>query len=529
MPSPAFHEQSRGPLVNLDPLRPVDSALGFAMQTSKIRNGVIGLVVAASAIAAGVWGAWYAGLFGGLRSRDPSARVAAATSLAERNRDDPSVDAALIAALSDPSESVRVVVADTLGRRAARKAGKPLAALLADPIAAVRASAAWSLWKIPDLEPSAESLLRDAFSDPDPDVRRNVFLALEWLARSAPSADHPRVQQFEAVILAASKDRLPVVRRVAVLALGNPPKGSIVDPDPALIAQFRALEDTDDRVRMFALRGIPPLLETTRAKPSKDAMRSLAAKVPLLVDGVIEGDRDTRPVFLAALVAVGNAARATGFRADEPAAETCRAALAKALAVPAVQPLILVNLPVLDPLFSSGGKGKSFVEDQLRSALAAPALRPTAIDAVRSSLKLAGPADESTGKLAVALIGPALKDEKPKVRASAYMALWQSPLARKAGGDALRAELRAATVAYVADLAKPDPETRDVAAWCLAWTDREDAIAALAALAAARNDEQPLVKAQVENSITRLEAAKSTSGTWPEPTWDPFRRGRRGR
>ena len=501
------------------------------MQTSKeIRIVVVGLVVAVSGIGSAVWGAWYMGLFGGLRSRDPSARVHAATMLAERSRDDPSVDAALIAALSDPSESVRVVVADTLGRRAARTAGKPLAALLSDPVAAVRASAAWSLWKIPDLEPSAEAVLREAFSDPDPDVRRNVFLALEWLARSAPSTDHARVQQFEPLILAAAKDRLPVVRRVAVLALGNPPKGSIVDLDPALIAQFQALADIDDRVRVFAVRGIPALLKTVGSKPSEHALRSMAAKVPLLLDGVIEGDRDTRPIFLAALVAVGNAARATGFHAEAPAAETCRAALAKALAVPAVQPLILVNLPLLDPLFASDGKGKSFIEDQLRSALAAPALRLTAIDAVRSSLKLAGPADESTGKLAVALIGPLLKDEKPKVRASAYMTLWQSPLARKAGGDALRAELRASTLAYIADLSNKNPETRDVAAWCLAWTDRDDATAALAALGAARKDDEPLVKAQVENSIARLEAAKGASGSWPEPTWDPFRKGgRRGR
>ena len=500
------------------------------MQTSKIRNGVIGIVLAGSAVAAGAWGAWYAGLFGGLRSRDPAARVHAATMLAERSRDDPSVDAALIAALSDPSESVRVVVADSLGRRGARKAGKPLATLLSDPVAAVRASAAWSLWKIPDLEPSAEALLRQAFTDPDPDVRRNVFLALEWLARSAPTTDHPRVLQFQPLILAAVKDPLPVVRRVGVLALANPPTGSIVDHDPALIAQFHALGDTDDRVRTFTVRGIPGLLKSAGSKPSQETLRSLAAKVPLLVDGVIEGDRDSRPIFLAALVAVGNAARATGFRADEPAAEKSRAALAKALAVPAVQPLILVNLAVLDPLFATGEKGKSFIEDQLRSALADPAHRLTAIDAAWASLKLAGPADESTGKLAVDLIRPVLKDEKPKVRASAYMALWQSSLARKAGGDALHAELRAATLAYVADLSRKDPETRDVAAWCLAWTDRDDAIAALAALKAAREDDEPLVKAQVERAITRLEGAKSDGGAWPEPTWDPFRPGgRRGR
>ena len=497
------------------------------MQTSKIRNGVIGVVLAGSAVAAGVWGAWYAGLFGGLRSRDPAARVQAATMLAERNRDDPAVDAALIAALSDPSESVRVVVADSLGRRGARKAGKPLATLLSDPVAAVRASAAWSLWKIPDLEPSAEALLRQAFTDPDPDVRRNVFLALEWLARSAPTTDHPRVLQFQPLILAAVKDPLPVVRRVAVLALGKPPKGSIVDHDPALIAQFQALGDTDDRVRTFAVTGIPALLKSAGSKPSQETLRSLAAKVPLLVDGVIEGDRDSRPIFLAALVAVGNAARATGFRADEPAAEKSRAALAKALAVPVVRPLLLVNLAVLAPLIATGGK--SFIEDQLRSALADPALRPTVIDAARASLKLAAPADEATGKLAIALIGSLLKDEKPKVRASAYMALWQSPLARKAGGDALHSELRAATVSYIADLAKPDPETRDVAAWCLAWTDRDDAVAALAALGAARKDDEPLVKAQVENSIARLEAAKGASGSWPEPTWGPFRKGQRGR
>ena len=498
------------------------------MRLSKVWIGAIGLGLAGLVVAAGVGIAWWVGMFGGLRSRDPASRVDAATFYAERNRDDPSVDAALIAALSDPSESVRSVVADSLGRRAAPTAGKPLAAMLADPVPAVRASAAWSMWKIPDLEPSAASALRTAFGDPDPDVRRNVFLSLEWLARSAKTLDDPRVLQFEPLILEAAKDPSPVVRRVAALALASPPKGTIVDPDSALVAQAHALEDTDGQVRTFAVRGMPALLKTAGSKPSRATFLALSEKVPVLVEGVIKGDRDSRPLFLGALAAVANTSRATGFRAGETEAEKSRAALAKALAVPAVQPMILGALPGLAPLVVEGGK--SFIADQLRAALAVPALRAPGIDAVRSYLKIADPADEAAGKVAIDLLGPLLKDEKPKVRAAAYMALWQSPLVRKAGGEALRAELRAATRAFVADLSKTDPQTRDVAAWSLAWTDPEDAPAALAALTAAREDDEPLVKAQIASAITHLEAAKGSAGSWPEPAWDSFRPGpRRGR
>src|SRR4051812_8445155 len=109
------------------------------MYASRLRMGLLFLVLIVILLGGATW-AWQNSAPGrGLRSSDPAARIASAAILAEQRRDDPSADDELIAALSDPSESVRAAAADTLGKRASRKGEKPLSEALKDDAPTVRA------------------------------------------------------------------------------------------------------------------------------------------------------------------------------------------------------------------------------------------------------------------------------------------------------------------------------------------------------------------------------------------------------
>ena len=442
-------------------------------------------------------------LVAGLKSSDPDRRVAAATRLAELGHSDDRAEDGLIAALSDPSEKVRFAVADTLAKRASPKAAKPLVDALKDKSSPVRGTSAYALGKMIEMDPALVAALISAFKDSDPYVRTCVLEAVQTRANAAEKADDPRVVALEPLALAAMKDPSPQVRRAATLSLRKPPKGKIVENDRVILAMCKGIEDDDFRARMYAVVGIPGVLKIVGSKLDTSTIQSMSEKVPLLIQGVIDGDRDTRPMYQAALIAVGGTARSSKIRPDSAVVAKILGALATGLAVPGkdVRPVILASLPAIFPLTGSDAK---FLKDNLQSALADPITHAAAVNASRDLLNVSGTTDEATGRLAIEFLRPILKDEDPMVRSVAYTTLWQSSLAKDVGGDSLRTELRGMTKTYIESLSNPDPRTREIAAWSLSWTDPEDADAALVALEAAK---EKAFKIRVE---TFLEILKSS-------------------
>jgi HEAT repeat protein len=424
-------------------------------------------------------------LVAGLKSSDSDTRVASASRLAEEARGDDRAEDALIAALADPSEKVRFAVADTLAKRASPKSAKPLAEALKDKSSSVRGTSAYALGKMKDLDSSLVASLLSAFSDSDPYVRTCVLEAMETRARTAENVDDPRVAALEPLALAGMSDTAPKVRRAATLALSSPPKGKIVEADKVVLAMSTGTEDADFRARMFAVMGLPGVLKIVGSKIDQSTILTMSEKVPSLIQGVIEGDRDTRPMFQAAIVTVGSAARTAKIHANEGTAGKILGALTTGLAVPGkdVRPVILASLPALYTLTGSNAK---FIKESLQTALADPVTHAAAVNTSRDFLNLFESTDEEAASLAMDLLRPTLKDEDPLVRGVAYTSLWQSPLAKKVGGEPLRTELRGMTKNYIESLSNPNPIVREVAAWSLTWTDPEDADAALVALEAAK-------------------------------------------
>jgi len=493
------------------------------MTAFKIRIGFLLVVLTSILIGGATWAWQHAEPSGGLRSSDPAARVAEATALAERRRDDPSADDELIAALSDPSESVRAVAADTLGKRATTKAAKPLTDALKDQASTVRAAAAYSLGKMPELDDSSVKALMVAFEEPTPFVRRSAFQAVEARARAATAPDDPRVRTFEPIVLAAARDSAPQVRLAAAKVLRDPPKGCIVDPDAAVLAEASLLDDADQGVRLTAVNGLPLLLKVTGMTLGEPPLRALAEKVPALVSGVLTGDRDVRPQQQAAISAIGTAARASKFQADEATAAKAREALESALKSPRpeVRMAIVPALPAIAPML---GTDPRFLDESLREALADTYTEEVAVRTIRTALDQDATSDEPSAKRSLDHLRETLKAKSPIARGAAYTALWTSSGAKAIGGDALQSELREATRSWIADLnSAKKAEARHVAAWALSWTDREDADAALAALTAALKDDEPIVQDEAKGSLSILEATKAKA-EWPKPSWKPFRR-----
>jgi HEAT repeat protein len=186
-------------------------------------------------------------------------RIEAATALGEVLRlqpNAPKVVTALVAALADTSDPVRVAAASAIrhagrgGRRVReqleRDAVPAIAALLADSAhPAVRTQAVAVLRDFgPDAAPTSAPALAGALADPDPFVRRPAADALGALGEAA----RPVVQR----IIAATRDADFRVRRAAARALalvGGPP----ATVGPALAA---ALRDTVELVREAAAEGM---------------------------------------------------------------------------------------------------------------------------------------------------------------------------------------------------------------------------------------------------------------------------------
>ncbi|GLC28204.1 HEAT repeat domain-containing protein [Roseisolibacter agri] len=231
----------------------------------------------------------------------------------------PKVVTALVAALADTSDPVRVAAASAI-RHAGRGGGRVREQLQRDAVPAVAALLADSAHPVvrtqavavlrdfgPDAAPTSAPALAGALSDPDPFVRRPAAEALGALGEAA---------QLVAASLAraATRDGDFRVRRAAAhaLALVGGPPGTV---GPALVG---ALRDTVELVREAAAegmgqRGADGLSEWTvpAAAGAGDPMAMLRAtatadpnprvRIAAVTALGLVGDRASRPALRQAL------------------------------------------------------------------------------------------------------------------------------------------------------------------------------------------------------------------------------------
>lgn len=141
-----------------------------------------------------------------LKDKSEEVRQSAAINLAQFG--DPSVTPALLQALNDPFDGVRLAAAQTLGRMKIQSAVTPLTEKMKDPDPRMRRTVVYALKNIKD---GASGPVRAALKDSDAGVRQQAALALgEWGDKDASSS-----------LKEALNDKDAKVKVSAALALGR--------------------------------------------------------------------------------------------------------------------------------------------------------------------------------------------------------------------------------------------------------------------------------------------------------------------
>lgn len=239
-----------------------------------------------------------------LAERDVDRRVDAAEALGRVLALQPnatSVIEALVRALADSTDAVRVAAADAL-QHAARGRGEARARLLRDAVPgvvalladsahpSVRRQAAQVLggFGAPAASATVPPLAR-ALADVSPDVRASAALALAALTPAAREAMPP--------LASAVGDPDVRVRTIVARTLAESDAPSSV-VGPALV---RAMRDGDARVREAAASGL-----AARGAHGLDALASSGVDAVALLDALREGVRDpVADVRVAAVVSLG--------------------------------------------------------------------------------------------------------------------------------------------------------------------------------------------------------------------------------
>ncbi len=355
---------------------------------------------------------------------------------------------------------------------------------LKDSDAAVRVEAAMALGKVPSTDPAVVTSLNEAARDTDPGVRSAALIGLDDHSRAAKEASDPRRTSYEEMVIAALGDPVPRVRRIAVTTLRARPEGSLSKIEEIARAEIKTLADVDPPTRIAAVGALRDLPKIAGPGLTAGTVTMFAGELPNLLKGVADADMRSRPEY-------------------QGLVRTVAESISKAPQTPVTAEQSKAIRDSLAALFADK-------RDESRRAV---------IEVFPDIAGMVG-----TDAERAEILRGVLKDSDSRVRSAAYRALWANPLVAKPEGQAARTELREATKGWIAELAKPDSKDRELAAWLLSWTDREDADAALAALAAQKDASDEGLKNRVAKATEALEAAKK-SESWPEPAWKPFRTG----
>ena len=207
-------------------------------------------------------------LLAGLASADPCVRELSLRLVAGQ-RNNETVNAALLTRLASPEAAMREVAAFGLGLSQPMSSIDPLIAALRDATSHVRANAAWALGRI-DSGHALASLI-GLFHDTDPRVREAAVVAAGRIDSSSSVAALMRVLQ---------SDESPRVRRVAAWALGQKEAREAVDVLGTALGK-----ESDPRVRemiVWALgnsrgRGATAAITNALRRDDDDAVRETAA------------------------------------------------------------------------------------------------------------------------------------------------------------------------------------------------------------------------------------------------------------
>jgi HEAT repeat protein len=207
-------------------------------------------------------------LLAGLASTDACVRELSVR-LVSAQRNNETVNSALITRLGSADVAMRSVAAFGLGLSQPATALDPLIAALRDATSAVRANAAWALGRIDNGRALAP--LVGLFRDADPKVREAAVLAAGRIDSSSSVAALMRVLQ---------NDESPRVRRVAAWALGQKEAREAVDVLATALGK-----ESDPRVRemiVWALgnsrgRSASPAITNALRRDDDEAVRETAA------------------------------------------------------------------------------------------------------------------------------------------------------------------------------------------------------------------------------------------------------------
>ena len=207
-------------------------------------------------------------LLAGLASADACVRELSVR-LVSGQRNNETVNAALVARLTSPDAAMREVAAFGLGLSQPASALDPLIAALRDATSSVRANAAWALGRIENGHALAPLIA--VFRDADPKVREAAVVAAGRIDSSSSTAALMRVLQ---------SDDSPRVRRVAAWALGQKEARAATDVLGTALGK-----ESDPRVRemiVWALgnsrgRSALPAIANALRRDDDDAVRETAA------------------------------------------------------------------------------------------------------------------------------------------------------------------------------------------------------------------------------------------------------------
>lgn len=441
-----------------------------------------------------------------LKSPTPAARKAAAAALGDLSSDARAAVPALREALRDPEASVRWSAAEALGRigPAAESAVPALAEALRDP--ALRAIAADALGGIGPAARGAVPLLLDALKDTDADFRGTAAVALSRIdpksARAAVPLFIERMKSPElrtrwdvlmilAPMGAEAKDAADAVRvmvrsgnGVAASTLAAIAGPDAVDALPTLLYVLADDWDTSEDIAKVGAAALPGLLEIL--KDPEATNRHLAIKtlgllgpkchgvIPTLIGALKDPDRVVRAAAATALTGIEPRVKAAvgpltaALKDDDSGVRLAAATALRVIQGPEASPAI----PVLVALLSDKDAGVR------RDAVAALADFGAAAKDALPPLK------------------GAVEDADAGVRNAAARAV--------ARITAAEANCRAVGV-HVAALKDKDPRTRQEAARFLGAVG-PDARDAVAALSAARQDEDEDVRKAATEALVKIQA-----------------------
>ncbi|MEU7804007.1 HEAT repeat domain-containing protein [Micromonospora arborensis] len=207
-----------------------DFAAGDKPELRRVGLWALGFVVEAQDVAL---------LAAAVTDADPEIRSMAVSSIPDPAGDDWAFGA-LVVALRDLNEQVRVSAASRLGYTGRVDAVAPLVALAADPTPRVRSMVAYALGRLGSHE--ATPALQRLLHDPDRHVRENTAEALGSVG--GPAAVD--------TLLALAADQDPKLRVQAAKALAK-----VADSDPRVVPQLTMLAgDGEAAVRAATLSGL---------------------------------------------------------------------------------------------------------------------------------------------------------------------------------------------------------------------------------------------------------------------------------